>query len=275
MPIRKLWLNKIETREHNARLSQLEAMGIPVRSTVESPPDPDRLTLEAIYDGTGKIYDLPSHAVLIVIPARLLVLKSGLLVTDVSLKIPWEDCPVELNELGQELTFETLMRDTLPDPLPTILNRWLKSEVPLRPRRVAGVILAEGWTSFSAEYQHDMPVAVQLSISDERHQQLTFDFEVRVDRSVKRRYEQRQKKYYQSMGLTQPPAQIIPPQPPQGSEEKSSDNRSESGGKLGSLEALRGDVQAETMDKLRKMLASLNDMQDPEELRSPLGGCTH
>jgi hypothetical protein len=206
-------------------------MGIPVRSTVESPPDPDRLSLEAIHDGTGKIYDLPSHAVLIVIPARLIVLKSGLLVTDVSLKIPWEDCPLELNELGQELTFETLMRDTLPDPLPTILNRWLKSEVPLRPRRVAGVILAEGWTSFSAEYQHDMPVAVQLLLQDEKHHQLTFDFEVRVDRTVKRRYEQRMQKYYQSVRLTQPLGQFIAPQPPLGLEERSSDNESDSGGK--------------------------------------------
>ena len=207
MPIRKLRLNKIETREYSARLSQLETMGIPVGSTVESPPDPDRFTLEAIHDGTGKIYDLPSHAILLVIPARLIVLKSGILITDVSLKIPWDDCPLELNEPGQELTFDTLMRDTLPDPLPTILNRWLKSEVPLRPRRVEGVILAEGWTSFPAEYQHDMPVALQLLIQDEKHHQLTFDFEVRVDRSVKRRYEQRQQTYYQSIRQTQPPGQ--------------------------------------------------------------------
>jgi hypothetical protein len=70
MPIRKLKLNDIETREYSARLSQLEAMGIPVRSTVESPPDPDRLSLEAIHDGTGKIYDLPSHAILIGFPPR-------------------------------------------------------------------------------------------------------------------------------------------------------------------------------------------------------------
>ena len=216
MPIRKLKLNDIETREYSARLAQLKTMGITVGSTVESPPDPDRLTLEAIHDGTGKIYDLPSHAILVVIPARLIVLKSGILVTDVSLKIPWDDCPLELNEPGQELTFDRLMHDTLPDPLPTVLNRWLKSEVPLRPRRIEGIILAEGWTSFSAEYQHDMPVAVQLLVQDEKHHQLTFDFEVRVDRSVKRRYEERQQKYYQSMGLTQPPRQFIPPQPPLG-----------------------------------------------------------
>ncbi len=132
------------------------------------------------------------------------------------------------------------MRGTLPDPLPTILNRWLKNEVPLRPRRVEGVILAEGWTSFSAEYQHDMPVPVQLLIRDEKHLQLTFDFEVRVDRSVKRRYEQRQQKYYQSIRLTQPPGQFIPPQPPLELEKRSSDNRRDSGSKPGSEEALRG-----------------------------------
>jgi hypothetical protein len=125
------------------------------------------------------------------------------------------------------------MRGTLPDPLPTILNRWLKSEVPLRPRRVEGVILAEGWTSFPDEYQHDMPVALKLLIEDEKHHQLTFDFEVRVDRSVKRRYEQRLQKYYQSIRQTQPLGQIIPPQPPLGleEEERSSDKRSDSGSK--------------------------------------------
>jgi hypothetical protein len=124
-----------------------------------------------------------------------------------------------------------LMRGTLPDPLPTILNRWLKSEVPLRPRRVEGLILAEGWTSFRAEYQHDMPVALQLLLQDEKHHQLNFDFEVRVDRTVKRRCEERQQKYYQSIRLTQPPGQFIPPQPPLGLEERSSDNRSDSGSK--------------------------------------------
>jgi hypothetical protein len=150
-----------------------------------------------------------------------------MLVTDVSLKIPWEECPLELNEPRQELTFEKLMRDTLPDPLPTSLNRWLKSEVPLRPRRAEGVILAEGSTFFPAEYQHDMPVRVQLLIQDGKQHQLTFDFEVRVDRSVKHRYEQRQQKYYQSFRLTQPPGQFITPQPPLGleeEEERSSDN---------------------------------------------------
>jgi hypothetical protein len=199
MPIRKLKLSKIETREYSARLLQLETMGIPVGSTFESPPDPDRLTLEAIHDGTGKIYDLPSHAILIVIPARLIVLKSGILVTDVSLKIQWEDCPLELNEPGQELTFDKLMRGTLPNPLPTILNRWLKSETPLRPRRVEGVILAEGWTSFPTDYQDGMPVAVQLLIEDERHNKLKFEFEARVDRSLKRRYEQQQKRHFESI----------------------------------------------------------------------------
>ena len=48
---------------------------------------------------------------------------------------------------------------------------------------------------------------------------------------VKRKYEQRQQKYYQSIRLTQPPGQFIPPQPPLGLEEKSSDNRSDGGSK--------------------------------------------
>ena len=123
------------------------------------------------------------------------------------------------------------MGGALPEPSPTILNGWLRSAVPLRPRRMEGVILAEGWTNLPAECQDEMPVTIKLSIEDERHHELRFDFEVRVDRSVKRRYEQRRQKYYQSIRLTQPPGQFIPPQPPLGLEERSSDDRSDSGSK--------------------------------------------
>jgi hypothetical protein len=202
MPYRQTRFSRAENAEFVLCLQQLQAEGIDVEipsAWIDPPPDPDRLTLDQIHDGTAKIYDLPSHAILIVIPARLSVLKSGILFTDVSLKIPWEDCPLELNEPGQELTFDKLTRGTLPDLLPTILNRWLKSEVPLRPRCVEGVILAEGWTSFPTDYRDGMPVAVNLLLEDERHNKINFEFEVRIDRSLKRTYERKQKQYFRSI----------------------------------------------------------------------------
>jgi hypothetical protein len=95
-----------------------------------------------------------------------------------------------------------------------------------------------------------MPVTVQLLIGDERHNKIKFEFEARVDRSVRRRYEQRRQKYYQSMGLTQPPGQFTPPQPPLGLEKKSSANRSDSGSKSESYEGL----QFESALRISKMM---------------------
>jgi hypothetical protein len=199
MPIRKRRLTRIETLEYRGRLAQLEKMGIRVGSTVDSPVDPDRLTLDEIHDGTAKIYDLPSNAVVVAIPARLSVLKSGMLITHVSVKIPWDDCPLELNQPEAGIVYEDLMLGALPSPLPKVLNRWLKSETPLRPRSVEGVILAEGWTSFPTDHQDSMPVTVQLLIEDERHNKIKFDFEARVDRNLKRRYERKRKRYFESI----------------------------------------------------------------------------
>jgi hypothetical protein len=233
MPIRKPRLTKSEFLDHCTRLVQLEQMGVPVESRFASPPDPNWLILEAIHDGTARIYDLPSWAIVIVIPARLSVLKSGMLITDVSVRIPWDDFPLELNQPDTGIVCEELLQGALPNPLPKVLNSFLKSENPLRRRCVEGLILAEGSTDFPAEYQDGMPLTVQLLIEYDRRNKLEFDFEVRVDRSVKRSYERRQQRYYQSFRLTQPPGQFIPPQPPQGLEENSSDNRSDSGSKSG------------------------------------------
>src|ERR1700690_4110893 len=101
MPYRKTRLNRTEKAESLRYLHQLQAEGVDVEvpsAWIDPPPDPDRLTLEQIHDGTAKIYDLPSNAVVVAIPARLSVLKSGMLVTDVVVKIPWDDCPLELNQ---------------------------------------------------------------------------------------------------------------------------------------------------------------------------------
>jgi hypothetical protein len=200
MPYRKTRLNRTEKAESMRYLHELQAEGVDVEipsAWIDTPPDPDRLSLEQIHDGTAKIYDLPSNAVALVVPARLIILKSGMLITHVSVKIPWDDCPLELIEPWDDLVHGELIRGQH-SLLPTSLNLWLKSPVQLRPRNVEGVILAEGWTSFPTDHQDSMPVTVELLIEDERHNKIKFDFEARVDRNLKRRYEQKQKRHFES-----------------------------------------------------------------------------
>jgi hypothetical protein len=203
MPYRQTRFNRAENAEFVLCLQQLRAEGVDLEISsewIEPSPDPDRLTLEQIHHtATATIYDLPSSAVAIVLPTRMTVLKAGLLVVDVGIMTPWDDFLLEVIEPGESFVNEHLMSGVLPEPSPTILNRWLRSEVPLRPRRIEGVILAEGWTNLPAECQDEMPVTIKLSIEDERHNQLSFDFEVRVDRNLKRRYEREQKKHFQSI----------------------------------------------------------------------------
>jgi hypothetical protein len=207
MSYRKTKLNRTEKAESLRYLRQLLAEGVDVEipsAWIDPPPDPDRLTLEQIHHTvTASIYDLPSSAVAIVLPACMTVLKAGLLIGDVTIMTPWDDFLLELIEPGESFVNEYLMGGVLPEPSPTILNGWLRSRVPLRPRRIEGVILAEGWTNIPAECQDEMPVTIKLSIEDERHNRLSFDFEVCIDRTLKRRYEREQKKYFQSIQVSE------------------------------------------------------------------------
>jgi hypothetical protein len=202
MPYRQTRFSRAENAEFVRYLRQLQAEGIDVDPSawIDPPPDPDRLALEQICDiATATIYDLPSSAVAIVLPARMTVLKAGMLVADVAIMTPWDDFQLELVEPGEGFVNEDLMRGVLPEPLPTILNRFLRSKVPLRPRRVEGVILAEGWTSLPTDHLDSMPVTVQLLIEDERHNKIKFEFEARVDHNLKRRYERKQERYFESI----------------------------------------------------------------------------
>ena len=78
----------------------------------------------------------------------------------------------------------------------------LTPEVPLRQRQVQGVIVAEGWTSVPPECHDESLVTVELLLRDERRNELCFEFGVRVDRSVKRKYERRQRERHERMRST-------------------------------------------------------------------------
>jgi hypothetical protein len=152
---------------------------------------------------SGRIYDLPSGAVAVVVPAKLIVPISGILPMACAMMIAWDDFPLELSDPTESTYYQALI-DELPYHRTALLNQWLTSKTPLSRRQSEGVIVAEGWTSFPPELHDEALVKVELLLRDERHNEMCFDFEVRVDRNLKHKYERRQRERRERMRLTKP-----------------------------------------------------------------------
>jgi hypothetical protein len=193
MPTQRLRLTKTDDREYRDRLSRLEQMGIPIGCSVEHRQEPDRFTLEQTEGEVASIYELSLDEVAVIVPAKMTILKSGILITDVEMMTPWEDYPLELWDPEENSNYQDVISGLSQLP-PTVLNRWLTSAVPLRPRRAEGVIIAHGYISVPRDCRDGTLVTVKLSLRDERHNELSFDFGVQVDRSVLRKRERRQQK---------------------------------------------------------------------------------
>lgn len=203
MPTKQSRLTKTEDQEYRARLVRLGKMGLTIGSAGHPLPAPDRIILEQISQDFGRIYDLPSGAVAVVAPAKLNIPISGIVPTDCVMMIPWDDFPLELSDPNESKYYQTLI-DDLPHHPTELLNRWLTSKTSLRCRQAEGVIVAEGWTRFPPELHDEMPVTVELLLADERDNEMCFAFRVRVDRSLKRRYEQQQRERQERVRLTKP-----------------------------------------------------------------------
>ena len=193
MPTKRSRLIKTEEQEYRTRLSWLEKMSIPIGAAGDPLSEPDRLTFEQTWDELARIYELPSGAVAVVVPAKMIVLKSGILITDVAMMTPWDDFPLDLWDPEESSDYQGVIGSLYHSP-PRFLNPYLKRELPLDVRQVEGVIIAHGYSSFPSQYHDESPVTVELLLRDERRKELRFDFGVRVDRSLKREYERRQRK---------------------------------------------------------------------------------
>jgi hypothetical protein len=192
MPTKRSRLIKTEEQEYRTRLSWLEKMSIPIGAAGDPLSEPDRLTFEQTWDELARIYELPSGAVAVVAPAKMIVLKSGILITDVAMMTPWDDFPLDLWDPEESSDYQGVIGSLYHSP-PRFLNPYLKRELPLDVRQVEGVIIAHGYSSFPSQYHDESPVTVELLLRDERRKELRFDFGVRVDRSLKREYERRQR----------------------------------------------------------------------------------
>ena len=194
-------LSKTEYQEYRARLLRLKQLGTPIGSADDPSPEPDRLILEQIQPAFARLYELPSGAAAVVVPARMTVLTSGILITAREMTTGLDDWPLDFSDPNEWPYYQDVIGGLLPYS-PAVLNDWLTSGLPLRPRQVEGVIIANGWISVPPECHDETLVTVKLLLWDERSNEICFEFEVRVDRSLKRMYERRQRERSELVRLT-------------------------------------------------------------------------
>jgi hypothetical protein len=190
MPTRRLHLTKAEQEEYRTRLLRLNRIGIVTGGTIDLPPQPKRFILEQVDCAFARVYDLPGDRVAAVILGKLTVLKSGVMVADSGMTMPWADGGLGLNWPEEGDWFADDLVRGLPSLPPTILNDLLVGRRgPLRPCQQEGIIIATGWSGVPPSYQDEMQIAVGLWLRDERGCEFHYDFKARVDRGLKRKYE--------------------------------------------------------------------------------------
>ena len=202
MPTQRLKSTKAEDQENRIRLSRLEKMGIPIGPADDPSYEPDRLTIEQTEDELARIYELPLGEVGVVVPALMIILKSGVLITHFAMMTPWDDPQLDLWDPEENSSYyKQLTSSSYHFPL-SLLNPYLKREFPLNVCKVEGVIIAHGYGSIPSKYHDESLVTVKLLLKDERRDELCFNFEVRVDRSMKRKYERQHQERIADLRLT-------------------------------------------------------------------------
>jgi hypothetical protein len=94
----------------------------------------------------------------------------------------------------------------------SVLNDPLTRGFPLRRCKLEGVILANGWNVVPPQYHDETLVRVELFLRDERRTEISVEFEVRVDRSLKRKYEREQTRRRQEARLTRGGGRLYEPE---------------------------------------------------------------
>jgi hypothetical protein len=192
MPTRRLRLTQAEQEEYRTRLLRLNRIGVVTGGTIDLPPQPKRFILEQVDCEFARVYDLPGDRIAVVTPANLTVLKSGVMITDAQMSVPWPDGGLGLSWPEEGDWFADELVRGLPSLPPTMLNDLLVGRrAPLRRGQQEGIIIATGWSGVPPSYQDEMQIVVGLWLRDERRCEFRCDFKARVDRSLKRKYERR------------------------------------------------------------------------------------
>ena len=136
MPTRRLRLTKRKAQECRARLLRLKEIGIPIRQVCDSLHERNRITVELAPDDYARIFPFPLSGVAVVLPARITVHTSGIVITDCQIEIGCHYVPLDLSEPESNPFYRNLVGES------SCLNHWLVDKRPLRPRCEEGVILA-------------------------------------------------------------------------------------------------------------------------------------
>jgi hypothetical protein len=174
-------------QEYREGLLRLKELGVLIGCAPDPAPEPDRLILESIQPGFARLFELPGGAVAVVAPVRMTVLTAGMVITGLQMTTALDDAPLELEDPEEWNCYRSLM-DWLYFST-EVINAQLTSGIPLRPCRREGVILAIGWSVVPERFHDEMPVRAELSLRDERLNEVCVPFKVRVDRSLKLKYE--------------------------------------------------------------------------------------
>jgi hypothetical protein len=180
---------KLTNEEYGKSLLRLKKLGIPIGSAPDPSPKP-KLILQQIHHEFARLYELPAGALAVVAPARMMVLASQVLITEVEMTTPWDDWPLELEDPEEWPCYKDVM-EWLP-PSTKVLNRQLTSGTPLSRHRVEGTVLAFGWSKVPPQCHDNTPLRVDLSLWDENFNEIVIEFGVVLDRTFLYDYERKQ-----------------------------------------------------------------------------------
>ena len=193
MPTQKSRLTKTEEQEYRRCLSFLEKRRIRIGPAGDPSPKPERLILEPINHGFARCLELPWDQVVVVAPVRMTVLTGGMLIVDCRMTTPWDDSLLELEHPEEWECYNNLIDGLQPLSL-EVLNHQLTSHLPLPRREVEGVIFAKGGSKVPPERPDGTPIKVELLLRDEAGNEICAEFGVKLDRSLKRDWEERHEK---------------------------------------------------------------------------------
>ena len=187
-----------EIQEKHRSLQRLREMGVDVGSDDDLSPQCQprkRLRLEPVDVESASIFDLPaSNGYIFVAPAKLIALASRVLILDYEMTAPWDDFPLELEGPESFPCYHDIVAD-YPEPL-TILNPWLIGKHFLDRCQREGLIIARGLQPVPRECAEDSWLDIELSLWDENHEELQFDFRGRLSHRLKILHERRRRKQY-------------------------------------------------------------------------------
>jgi hypothetical protein len=182
-----------QSEEHLRHLSRLSAMGIAVGSNRDLLPrsaQPGQFRLQQGEVDLATIFALPGNGFIFVAPARLVVLSSGLMITDFEMAAPWDELPLELEDPEHFTFYNDVVAGLYPLP-PTILNPWLTGARPFSRHLREGLIVARGQRSVPSECRDHALLQLQLLLWDAFHNEYCFTLRGHVTRALKAKYERR------------------------------------------------------------------------------------